>query len=94
MKLLFIISGSIAVMKCKNILEGLKRAEVFVDCIITNSAKKMVDVKKINNSIRGFEYSDSSESKNKMLHINLTRNADLIVVCPATANQIAKYAHA
>jgi len=93
MKLLFIISGSIAVMKCKNILEGLKRAEVFVDCIITNSAKKMVDVKKINNSISGFVYSDSSESKNKMLHINLTRNADLIVVCPATANQIAKFAH-
>ena len=30
---------------------------------------------------------------NKMLHIELTRKSDLIVVCPATANIIAKFAN-
>ena len=28
-----------------------------------------------------------------MLHIELSRKSDLIVVCPATANTIAKYAN-
>ncbi|SVD47098.1 uncharacterized protein METZ01_LOCUS399952, partial [marine metagenome] len=28
-----------------------------------------------------------------MLHITLTRKSDLVVVCPATANLIAKFSH-
>ena len=38
-------------------------------------------------------YTDKSEKNNKMLHIELSRAANLIVVCPATANTIAKYAN-
>ena len=36
---------------------------------------------------------ESSEKKEKMLHINLSRKNDLLVVCPATANTIAKFAN-
>jgi len=93
MKLLFIITGSIAAIKCKSILKNLTNKGVWIDCILTNSAKKIVNKNAIQKQIKGRVYIDESEKKNKMLHIRLTRNSDLVVVCPATANIIAKFAH-
>ncbi len=93
MKILFIITGSIAVSKCYEILEKLKNCKVEIDCIITNNAKKLVNVAKLRKNITGKIYSDSSENKQKMLHINLSRKNDILVVCPATANTIAKFAN-
>ena len=40
MKILFIISGSIAAKKSLNVLNILKNKGVYVDCIVTGSAKK------------------------------------------------------
>ena len=93
MNLLFIISGSIAVKKCKKILSILTNKGIFINCIITESAKKLINYKLIKKSIKGKVYFDSSEKNNKMLHILLSRESDLIVVCPATANIIAKLAN-
>ena len=93
MKLLFIITGSIAVSKCFEILDELKNNEVRVSCIITNNAKKLLNTNKLKKSISGNIYIDASETKEKMLHINLSRKNDLLVVCPATANTIAKFAN-
>jgi len=53
----------------------------------------MIDSKDLKKNISGKIYSDSSEKNNTMFHIKLTRKTDLIVVCPATANIIAKYAN-
>ncbi len=91
MRILFIISGSIAAKKCQTILKELSRKKVHVDCIITNSAKKIINKNLIKKSIKGKIFFDSSEKNNKMLHISLTRKSNLIVVCPATANIIAKF---
>ena len=93
MKLLFIITGSIAVSKCFEILDELKKNEVRVSCIITNNAKKLLNTNKLKKSLFGNIYTDASETKEKMLHINLSRKNDLLVVCPATANTIAKFAN-
>ena len=93
MKLLLIISGSIAAEKCKEIIKQLSKRNVFINCIITDSAKKIINVNDIKNNINGKIFYNSSEIKNKMLHITLTRNADLVAVCPATANIIAKFAN-
>ena len=93
MKILFIISASIAIKKCSEILKHLSSQKIFIDCIVTNNAKKMIDLKDIKKNIKGQVYFDSSETKNKMLHIKLTRKTDLVVVCPATANIIAKYSN-
>ncbi len=93
MKILFIITGSIAVSRCYEILANLRDHNVEIDCIITNNAKKLISVSKLRNSITGKIYTDLSENKQKMLHINLSRNNDIIVVCPATANTIAKFAN-
>ena len=93
MKLLFIISGSIAVKKCPIILKKLSDKKVHINCIITNSAKKMINKKIIQKYIKGKIFDDSSERDRKMLHITLTRKSDLVVVCPATANLIAKFSN-
>ena len=93
MRLLFIISGSIAIHKSLKVLEKITKKNIIIDCIITDSAKKMIDVKLIKKIIKGDIYFNSSEKKNKMLHIKLTRNAKLVIVSPATANIIAKYAN-
>ena len=93
MRLLFIISGSIAVIKCVKILNELRKRKIYINCIMTDSSKKMIDTKKIKKAIDGKIFYNSSEQNNKMLHIRLTRESDLIVVCPATANIIAKFAH-
>ena len=93
MKILFIITGSIAVYKCLDILDQLKKNKVIVECIITNNAKKLLKTNKLKKNLSGDIYIDASEKKEKMLHINLSRKNDLLVVCPATANTIAKYAN-
>ena len=93
MKILFIITGSIAVSKCYDILSALKKNKIEVNCLITNNAKKLLNTLKIKKNISGTIYTEASEKKEKMLHINLSRKNDLIVVCPSTANTIAKFAN-
>ena len=93
MNILFIVTGSIAVSRCFEILNELKKNKIRVNCIITNNAKKLLDTNKLKKSLSGNIYTDASEKKEKMLHINLSRKNDLIVVCPATANTIAKLAN-
>ena len=93
MKILFIITGSIAVSKCYDILSALKKNKIEVNCLITNNAKKLLNTLKIKKNIAGKIYTEASEKKEKMLHINLSRKNDLIVVCPSTANTIAKFAN-
>ena len=93
MKILFIITGSIAVSKCFEILSRLKNQKVEIDCIISNNAKKLISISKLKKNISGKIYTDSNETKQSMLHINLSRKNDILVVCPATANTIAKFAN-
>ena len=49
--------------------------------------------KKLKKIISGKIYSDVDEKNNKMLHIDLTRKNNLVIVCPATSNIIAKYSN-
>ncbi len=93
MKILFIITGSIAISKCYDILSALKKNNIEVNCIITNNAKKLLNTSKIKKNISGKIYTDADEKKEKMLHINLSRKNNVIVVCPSTANTIAKFAN-
>ena len=92
-KILLIITGSIAASKCKEIITLLNINEVKISCILTNEAKKYVKISDIKKLPKNRMFTDEDEKKNKMLHINLSRDNDLIVVCPATANSIAKFAN-
>ncbi len=91
-KLLFIITGSVAASRCKEIFELIDKKDFQISCILTNEAKKYIKINDIKKFAKNRIYSDKSEIKEKMLHIKLSRINDLIVVCPATANSIAKFA--
>ena len=93
MKILFIITASIAIKKCNEIFQDLTSKKISIDCIITDNAKKIVNINEIKKNISGNIYKNKFIKKHSMPHIELTRNSDLIVVCPATANIIGKFAN-
>ena len=92
-KVLIIITGSIAASKCKEIMQLLYNNKVTISCILTEESKKYIKLADIKKFVQKRFFTETSENKNKMLHINLSRSNDLIVVCPATANSIAKFAN-
>ncbi len=92
-KILFIITGSIAASRCIEIFKLLTEKNIQISCILTNEAKKYITINQIKSFTKNRIYSDNSEKKNKMLHIKLSRINNLIVVCPSSANTIAKFAN-
>ena len=91
--ILFIITGSIAASKCEEIIKLLVSKNFNISCIITNEAKKYIKLNALRKVTKNKLFTDSSEKNNKMLHINLSRENDIIFVCPASANTIAKFAN-
>ncbi len=91
--ILLIITGSIAASRCKEIITLLNMNKTKISCILTKEAKKYVKIPDLKKLLKNRMFTDEDERKNKMLHINLSRNNDIIVVCPATANSIAKFAN-
>tara|TARA_B110000263_G_scaffold88066_1_gene76913 strand:- start:14 stop:1186 length:1173 start_codon:yes stop_codon:yes gene_type:complete len=92
-KILFIITASIAIKKCNEIFKDLNSKKILIDCIVTENAKKITNVDELKKNISGEIYDNKFKKKHAMLHIELTRSSDLIVVCPATANIIGKFAN-
>ena len=92
-RILIIITGSIAASRCLEIIETLNKKKFKISCIITDQAKKYINVSEIKKYSQNRVFTDRSENKNKMLHIKLSRINDLILVCPASANSIAKFAN-
>ncbi len=92
-KILLIICGSIAASRCEEVIKLLNYNNFKTSCILTEEGKKHVRISNIKKLVKNRIFTDKSEIKNKMLHINLSRENDLIVVFPATANTIAKFAN-
>ena len=93
-RVLLIIGGGIAAYKSLELIRGLKRIHVNSRCILTKAAETFVTPmslatlsgQKVHQDL--FSLTDECE----MGHIELSRSADLVVVCPATANLMAKLA--
>ena len=95
-KILFIISGSISAYKSLDLLKYLINENFDIEVILTKSGQKFLTPLSVSSLINKKIHTDifsKKESLNHMEHINLTRNSDLIVVCPASANIIAKLAN-
>ena len=92
-KVLFIITGSIAATKCLELFKTLNSYDIKISCILTKDGEKYIKIVEIKKYLKNNIFLDSSEKSNKMLHINLSRKNNLIVVCPSTANTIAKFAN-
>lgn len=92
--ILLIIGGGIAAYKALDLIRRLQERGAHLNIIMTKAAQKFITplaAEALNGSA---VYSDlfSREKDHDISHIRLARNADLIILAPATADRIAKMA--
>ena len=92
--ILLIIGGGIAAYKASELIRLIKKAGITVRCVLTESGAQFVTPMTLaalsENEVHTTLWSLKDETE--MGHIQLSREADLIVICPATANLLAKMA--
>lgn len=91
-KLLFVFTGSIAGYKACDVVSRLVQRGHTVRCVATPAALKFVGPATLEGLTDTPVLSDLFEGGRALDHINLTRWADAVVVCPATANTINRLA--
>ena len=93
-RILLIISGGIAAYKCLDLIRRLKERGARVRCILTEGGSKFVTPLSVAALSEEKVYTDlwSLTDEAEMGHIRLSREADLVVVAPASANILAKMA--
>ena len=93
--ILLIISGSIAAYKSLDIIRRLRESGHCVRCIVTKGGEQFVTPMSVAALSENPVYTDlwSLKDEAEMGHIRLTREADLVVIAPASADLIAKLAH-
>ena len=93
-RILLVISGGIAAFKALDLIRRLRAAGATVRCIMTRSACEFVTPLSVAALSAEPVYLDtfSLKDESEMGHIRLSREADLVVIAPATANLIAKMA--
>jgi phosphopantothenoylcysteine decarboxylase / phosphopantothenate---cysteine ligase len=91
-RILLIISGGIAAYKGLELIRDLRRRDINVRCILTEAGSQFVTPLSLAALTEDKVYQDmfSLTDENEMGHIELSRDADLVVVAPATANILAK----
>jgi phosphopantothenoylcysteine decarboxylase/phosphopantothenate--cysteine ligase len=89
------VTGSIAAFKVAGWVSELSKQEAQVSVILTEAAKKFVAPLTFASLSGNKVYQDMfAESEDEvMAHIDLGRDADVILIAPATANTIAKLAY-
>jgi phosphopantothenoylcysteine decarboxylase/phosphopantothenate--cysteine ligase len=93
-RILLIIGGGIAAYKSLELIRELSRRGIRSRCIVTKGGQEFVTPLSVS-ALSGekvftelFDLDDEAD----MGHIQLSRSADLVVVCPATADLMAKAA--
>jgi phosphopantothenoylcysteine decarboxylase/phosphopantothenate--cysteine ligase len=94
MKILLVITGSVAAYRSIDLIRSLELKGNKVTVIITKGAEAFITPLSIKSLCQDMSYQDAmfQEEHEPMLHINLARAHDLILVAPASANFIAKMA--
>lgn len=93
-RILLIVSGGIAAYKSLELVRLLKRQGIAVRAVMTESAREFVTPLSLGVMTEDTVYGDMFDLKEEreIGHIQLSRQADLVVICPATANILAKMA--
>jgi phosphopantothenoylcysteine decarboxylase/phosphopantothenate--cysteine ligase len=93
-RILLILSGGIAAFKCHDLIRRLRERGASVRCVLTPAAARFVTPLSLQALSEDKVYSDlfSLTDESEMGHINLSREADLLVVAPASANILARMA--
>ena len=88
------VTGGISIYKSCELVRALIKEGANIDIVMTPNAEKFVS-KMTFQSLSGRKvYTNMYDSdESSISHIDLADNSDLIVICPATANFISKYAN-
>jgi phosphopantothenoylcysteine decarboxylase / phosphopantothenate---cysteine ligase len=94
-RILLIIAGGIAAYKTLELIRRLRERDYGVRCILTPAGAEFVTPLAVASLSGERVFSDlfSLTDEAEIGHIRLSREADLVVVAPATADLIAKMAH-
>ncbi|MDI1283509.1 MAG: bifunctional phosphopantothenoylcysteine decarboxylase/phosphopantothenate--cysteine ligase CoaBC [Reyranella sp.] len=93
-RILLIVAGGIAAFKSLELIRRLRERGAAVRCVVTEAGAKFVTPLSLQALSEDRVYTDmfSLTDENEMGHIQLSRDADLLVVAPATANILARMA--
>jgi len=93
-RVLLVIGGGIAAYKSCELIRLIRKVGGDVTCVLTKSGAQFVTPMTLAALSEAQVYTSLWDLKNEteMGHIQLSREADLIVVCPATADLMAKMA--
>ncbi len=93
-RILLIIAGGIAAYKSLELIRRLRTEGAAVRCIMTEAARQFVTPLAVASLSEDKVYGElwSLTDESEMGHIRLSREADLVVVAPATADLIARMA--
>ncbi len=94
-RILLIVGGGIAAYKACELVRLIRKADMAVRCVVTASGQKFVTPMSLAALSEEKVYTDLFDLKDEaeMGHIQLSRQADLVVVAPATADLLAKMAN-
>ncbi|MGA9533534.1 MAG: bifunctional phosphopantothenoylcysteine decarboxylase/phosphopantothenate--cysteine ligase CoaBC [Anaerolineales bacterium] len=94
-RILLGVTGSIAAYKAVELASSLTQAGADVDVLLSSSAARFVSPMTFRSVTGRRAYTDNDlwGQDSHILHVELGRSADLLVVAPATAHTIAKLAH-
>ncbi|MAQ70865.1 MAG: bifunctional phosphopantothenoylcysteine decarboxylase/phosphopantothenate--cysteine ligase CoaBC [Alphaproteobacteria bacterium] len=93
--ILLVITGGIAAYKTLDLIRQYRKAGASVRAILTKGGEQFVTPLSVSALCENQAYTDlwSLKDESEMGHIRLSREADLIVIAPASADFIAKLAH-
>ncbi len=93
-RILLIVGGGIAAYKACELVRAIRKEGGEVTCVLTEAGAQFVTPMALAALSENPVYTTLWDLKNEteMGHIQLSREADLVVVCPATANLLAKMA--
>ncbi len=89
-KVLLGITGSVAAYKALDLIGRLKEEGASVTAVMTDASLRFLAPLSVETATGGKVYSGLFDDP--MAHIGLARDADLMLVAPATANTVAKFA--
>lgn len=94
-KVLLVISGSVAAYKSLELIRRLREIKCQVACVMTKSACEFITPLSVSSLSGQPVYTDlfSLKDETEMGHIKLSREADIVIVAPATADILAKMAN-
>src|SRR5690349_5346506 len=93
-RILLVVGGGIAAYKACELVRLIRRGGGDVTCVLTDGGSQFVTPMSLAALSENKVYSSLWDLKDEveMGHIQLSREADLVVVCPATADLLAKMA--